>query len=168
MPMPDPKWTKKHLRDVEAMRHWVVVHADDREVKDHPHRKDALEAFGVIGRNCPPDPDLADAMIQALALGFAYSGLKTADEPPPEVWDALRWSAWMDVPGEPEAYFLAMAYSAHVGHFIGRRGFDRLEELGAALDWDSVRAASPRAVVVREAMAAGWVAVGGLLDGPIS
>lgn len=164
MPVPDPKWTRRHLRDVRAMLEMADL------TKDKSVHVDAAailtEAFMSTlpaGLEQVTSPTEIESSIEASArLGLAFAGLYAKDRTtPPEIHDALQWASFIAIPTDPTNVVAAVIFACHAGHYYGHVGEQTLPLLVNQLDWREALSVSPRAAVFIDAMQAAWSKISG-------
>lgn len=153
MHLPDPKWSRRNFRDVDAMRQFAW-----HEQKKH-HDEAAELATAMLARwpfTEEPRPIHAAGLVASLALGLGYGNVAKGEAMRREVWEALCFSAGMDTPREPQPVVAAFVYACFAGNYLARSAEDASELVVDLLDWEDVVSVSPRVAVVQEATEAVW------------
>lgn len=155
MHLPDSKWCRKNLLDVDAMRYFARQSAS----KHRPLASDlATQVMG--GWPFPEWPAITvkSALTDSFSLGLAYGDLSKGETMRREVWEALCVSAGKDTVREPEELVGAFVYACFAGNYVARRPGDT-ESVIRGLDWQEVLSVSPRVAVVQQAIEAVWAAL---------
>lgn len=159
--MPDPKWTRRHLHEVETIIQAARLYVDRDQVRaDGATLAASLMLVAPREGAIPQAGKTEQALAAAASLGHAFAALHSRPRTPPEIYDALQWAAFIAVPNEPSV-MAALAFGCHAGYYVGRHRDSGLEEVRRDFSWDEALRLSPRVAGMREVVFVGWQAIGG-------
>ncbi|HUP69670.1 MAG TPA: hypothetical protein VM142_07620 [Acidimicrobiales bacterium] len=159
--MPDPKWTRRHLHDVETIIQAARLYMDREQVRaDGATLATTLMSAGPSDCVIPQAGRVEQALAAAASLGHAFAALHSRPRTPPEIYDALQWAAYMAVPNEPSV-MAALIFGCHAGYYVGRHMDNGLDDVRRNFSWEEALRLSPQVAGMREVITVGWRAIGG-------
>lgn len=150
----DPKWCRKNVRDVDAVRYFAL-HGSHKHVVEGRNM-----AQSVIDRRFRADSgQLLQPLTDAFSLGLAYAReqLTSGKAMRREEWEALCFSAGRDTAREPKTHVGLFPCAVFVGDFVARHSDER--SLVDTFDWVRAKAHSLRVEVVQDMVRLAWAAM---------